>query len=49
LKKAAYFYNNNQTNLQPQSKPEINLKKQPEKMLVHTEQTNNNHKETSLL
>jgi len=44
-KKAAYFYNNNQTNQKPQTKPETNLKKQPEKRRVHTGQTNNNQKE----
>jgi len=36
LKKAVYFYNNNQTNPKPQTKLEINLKKQLEKVLVHT-------------
>jgi hypothetical protein len=46
LKNAVYFYNNNnQTNQKPQTKLEINLKQQPEKMLVHTRQTNNNQKE----
>jgi len=46
-KKVVYFYNNNQTNQKPQSKPETNLKKQLEKVLVHTGQTNNFQKENS--
>jgi len=44
-KKAVYFYNNNQTNPKPQPKPEINLKKELEKAIMHTGQTNNNQKE----
>jgi hypothetical protein len=48
-KKAGYFTNNNQTNLDLQAKPETNLKKQPEKVLVHTGQTNNNQKERTHL
>jgi len=45
LKKAVYFYNNNQTNPKPQTKLEINLKKELEKAIMHTGQTNNNQKE----
>jgi hypothetical protein len=45
LKKAVYFYNN-QTNPKPQPKPKTNLKKQPEKTLLHTGQTNNFPKKT---
>jgi hypothetical protein len=35
-KKVGCFYNNNQTNLDLQAKPETNLRKQLEKVLVHT-------------
>jgi len=48
-KKAGYFNNNNQTNPDLQAKPEINLRKQLEKVLVHTGQSNNNHKERTQL
>ncbi len=44
-KKLVYFNNYYQTNQKLQPKPEINLKKQPEKMVEHTGQANNYQKE----